>query len=284
MVLDRKTDTISHQNFKSFPDYFDRGDVLIFNNTKVIPAKLTLFKKTGGKVDVLLVGAVDETRLVWECLMQPQKGIQLGDTLFLEWQDELVPVRFEKRDEKKVLVFPEGLSVETVMETKGQMPLPPYIRRKTHEREDHERYQTILAKKAGAIAAPTAGLHFTQEILEALKNRGVEMVTVTLHVGLGTFQPIRTETVEEHVMHQEWFEIPAETAAAIRLAKKEGRRVTAVGTTSVRATESFFALSENEQKDFKPRQTRLFIYRVILSKSLTDSSRIFTSLVRPSSF
>ncbi len=247
MVLNRSAATIADSFFREFPSYFQEGDVLVLNNTKVIPARLCAQKKSGGKIEVLLVrdlppapsfvrrGGKGE---VWECLIRSMRGLKEGDEIFLG--EEKTPVRLFTEENKKYLEFPTGFSVRELMYKEGAAPLPPYIRRKEPRKEDLDRYQTIFAQKEGAIAAPTASLHFTESIFKKLRERKVEIHSLTLHVGLGTFKPILSEQIKDHEMQTEYYELAPSVIDAIYKAKKEGRPVTAVGTTVVRALESYF--------------------------------------------
>ncbi len=237
MLLDRSRQEIDHSLFKKFPDYFQKGDLLILNNTKVLPARLWAKKKTGGKIEVLLLR---EEGKVWECLLKNVRGLENGDEIFFEFEEQKIPARYFVKDEKRFLEFPAKFSVKDLMRDQGAAPLPPYIRREAPRAEDLQRYQSVFAKKEGAIAAPTASLHFTEEVFEALKSKGVEIHFITLHVGMGTFEPIRAENIEEHQMQTEYYEIAPEVVEAIQKAKQEGRPVTAVGTTVVRSLESYF--------------------------------------------
>ncbi len=240
LVLDRLSQQISHSFFKNLSDYFKKGDVLVLNNTKVLPARLSAKKKTGGLLEVFLVGAVPHSSR-WRCLISPGKGLNPGSSLFFQYQKENIEAQVvEDLGKMKVLEFPAEFSVQDLMKKEGAAPLPPYIRRKFPKAEDLLRYQSIFAEKEGAIAAPTASLHFTEEVFQKLRSKGVEIYFITLHVGLGTFQPIEVETIEDHRMQTEYYEISKQVEEALLEAKKEKRRITAVGTTVVRALESYF--------------------------------------------
>jgi len=242
LVLDRLSQQISHSFFKNLPDYFEKGEVLVLNNTKVLPARLSAKKKTGGGVEVLFVGAIHESPLQWRCLISPGKGLNPGASIFFHYQGKNVEAQvIEDLGKMKVLEFPKEFSVQDLMKKEGAAPLPPYIRRKFPKAEDLPRYQSIFAEKEGAIAAPTASLHFTEEVFERLRSKGVEIYFITLHVGLGTFQPIEVEAIEDHSMQTEYYEISSAVKEALLRAKKENRKITAVGTTVVRALESYFA-------------------------------------------
>lgn len=256
MRLDRSEKSISHHTFKDLPTFFEKGDVLVLNNTKVLPARVFAKKPTGGKVEVLFLKPLEENR--WECLVSPVKNLSEGSRLIFDFKGQSCEARLLQNNSKiKTLEFPQGFSVKDLMEAEGAAPLPPYIRRDSKRHEDRSRYQTIFAEKEGAVAAPTASLHFTPEVMEALREKGVEILYLTLHVGLGTFEPIKVEKIEEHTMQSESYEISKAVVAAIRKAKEEKRRITAVGTTVVRALESFFADAQAQTDSI--RQTRLFI-------------------------
>ncbi len=268
MVLDRVRQQIDHSLFKKLPDYFLEGDVLVLNNTKVLPARLWAKKKTGGKVEVLMVGARHASPLQWNCLIFPAKGLELASSLFFSYRGEEVEAKLVQDFGKmKVLEFPSGFSVKDLMLQEGAAPLPPYIHREFPRADDLHRYQSIFAEKDGAIAAPTASLHFTEKVFQELKNKGVEIHFITLHVGLGTFEPIRSEKIEDHEMQTEYYEISLKVLEAIQKAKQKGRSVIAVGTTVVRALESYFENSVGAPlgapkfwvQQAAPLQTNLFI-------------------------
>jgi len=240
LVLDRNHRAISHRIFRDLPEFFAPGDVLVLNNTKVIPARLFARKKTGGRVEVLFLKPLDASS--WECLISPAKGLEVGSPLYFSYRGERVEalVAFNE-PKKKSLKFPAGFSVRELMLEEGAAPLPPYIRRPEIRREDRLRYQAVFAQREGAIAAPTASLHFTEAVLQALRAKGVEILFITLHVGLGTFEPVKAERIEDHAMQTEFYEVSPEVARAIGRAKQEKRPLAAVGTTVVRALESYFA-------------------------------------------
>lgn len=234
VILDRAGGRIEHCHFSDFPSSFSEGELLVLNDSRVFPARLIGYREGGGRIECLLVKELGT--LVWECLVDGSARVRNGETLTFsenlsgEFMDEVGPTR-------KIRFRVDGSFWEEIYRI-GQVPLPTYIRRPEEFPLDRERYQTVYAEKVGSIAAPTAGFHFTHEILSRLKQRGVDIVFVTLHVGPGTFLPIRTERVEDHRMHGECYEISEATAASIRLAKREGRRLSVVGTTSVRTLES----------------------------------------------
>jgi S-adenosylmethionine:tRNA ribosyltransferase-isomerase len=234
MVLDKHTGAYTHHVFKEIIDYLEPGDCLVINNTKVIPARLIGEREeTGGKVEVLLLKRLEAD--VWETLVKPGKKCKPGARLSFGnglLRAEVLSV--EEEGNRRIRFEYEGI-FEEILDQLGQMPLPPYI---THELKDKNRYQTVYAKYEGSAAAPTAGLHFTKELLENIKKKGVEIASVTLHVGLGTFRPVKAETIEEHHMHSEFYMILPEEAEKINRAKADGHRVIAVGTTSCRTLES----------------------------------------------
>ena len=232
LVYHRDTKKIEHKIFRDIADYLKKGDVLVVNRTKVLPARLFATTKNGGAVEVLLLKrlALDE----WEVLVRPGKKCRVGAELKVNDELSLKVQGVTETGERQVKFFYEG-AFEEVLSRAGTMPLPPYIHEKL---KDPDRYQTVYCKENGSAAAPTAGLHFTDELLNKIREKGVEIVEVLLHVGLGTFRPVKTEKIEEHVMHSEYYEVSEEAAEAINAAKREGRRVIAVGTTSVRTLET----------------------------------------------
>ena len=234
MVLDRKSGEISHRHFYDIVDYLNPGDCLVMNNTRVIPARLYGTKEgSGGKIEFLLLKRLDID--TWELILRPGKKAKVGSRFVFgdgRLKAEVIEV---KDDGNRVVRFEyEGIS-EEILDSLGEMPLPPYIREKL---EDKNRYQTVYSKIEGSAAAPTAGLHFTDELLETLREKGVNTAFVTLHVGLGTFRPVSAEKIEEHKMHTEEYYMPKETADIINKTKQNGGRVICVGTTSCRTVES----------------------------------------------
>ncbi|WP_165008773.1 tRNA preQ1(34) S-adenosylmethionine ribosyltransferase-isomerase QueA [Neisseria yangbaofengii] len=219
--------------FADLPDYVEAGDVLVFNNTKVIKARLFGQKASGGKIEALIERVLDEHTALAH--VRSSKSPKPGTELIFEGGIKAVMV--ERQEELFCLRFDGTQTVYELLEQNGHLPLPPYIQRAADDKDD-SRYQTVYAKHQGAVAAPTAGLHFTDELLAALRAKGVEMAEVTLHVGAGTFQPVRVGNIADHKMHSEWFEVPSETVAVIEAAKARGNRVWSVGTTSMRALES----------------------------------------------
>ena len=236
LVLNRKTQTIEHRHFKNIVEYLKAGDVLVRNNTRVIPARLLGTKEvTLARVELLLLKQLGND--IWECLVGNARTVKVGT--FVSFGEGKLRAECLEIKEEGLRVFKmhyEGIFYE-VLDELGQMPLPPYIKEKL---EDKNRYQTVYAKINGSAAAPTAGFHFTEDIFKQLKEKGVEIVDVTLHVGLGTFRPVEVDSIEEHNMHEEYYEISEESAAKLNKAKEEGRRIIAIGTTSVRTLESNF--------------------------------------------
>ena len=233
LVMDRKTGAIDDKIFKNIKDYFQNGDVLVLNDTKVLPARIFGNKTdTDAHIEILLLKNIEGD--IWECLSRPFKRLNIGTKV--KFGDKLIGEVIEKKEEGIVLIkfSYEGIFIE-IIEQLGLMPLPPYI----HESlEDQTRYQTVYAKYLGSAAAPTAGLHFTKELLKEIEDMGVEILYVTLHVGLGTFRPVTEEDITKHVMHSEHFKMTKEVADKLNKAKDEGRKIYAVGTTSTRTLES----------------------------------------------
>lgn len=219
--------------FSALPDYLEAGDVLVFNNTKVMKARLFGAKASGGKIEALVERVLDAHTALAH--IRSSKSPKPGSGLVFE--GGIHAVMEERAGELFRLRFEDSRSVYEILEHAGRLPLPPYIERAAGDSDD-ARYQTVYAKHQGAVAAPTAGLHFTDSLLEAIRAKGVHTAEVTLHVGAGTFQPVRVENIAEHTMHSEWFDVPSETVAAIEAAQQRGGRVWAVGTTSMRALES----------------------------------------------
>ncbi len=253
LVYNREKDSIEHKHFYDIIDYLKEGDVLVRNNTKVLPARMFGFTVNGGKVEILLLKRFNLNE--WEVLVKPGKKARVGAKLTISNELSLEVVgTIEEAGSRKVKFEYDGV-FEDVISRVGEMPLPPYI---TEKLNDQNRYQTVYAKVDGSAAAPTAGLHFTDELIEKIKAKGVEIVDVLLHVGLGTFRPVKTDDILSHHMHSEYYEIDEKSAERINLAKKEGRRVIAVGTTSVRTLES--ASDENGFVRAVKDNTEIFIY------------------------
>ncbi len=230
---------IEHRRFCQLPEILRPGDLLVVNDVRVVPARLEAKRATGGAVELLMLCPSSPGAAGWRALARPARRLRAGDTLDLADGTSLRVVEVGA-DGERIVEAPTGMDMVALIDRLGCMPLPPYIHAghtESRVRLDRERYQTVYAAAPGAVAAPTAGLHFTSDLLTALRRRDVEVSSVTLHVGVGTFRPITVERVEDHVMDAEAYEIPAATAAAVRRARKEGRRVVAVGTTSVRTLE-----------------------------------------------
>ncbi len=234
LCLDKSSGQTSHRHFSELPDLLRAGDCLVLNDSRVLPARLLGCRKSGGGVELVLLRDLGEG--CWECLSRPGRKTKPGtELLFGDGELSAVVESVAEGGNRIVRFRYEGIFLE-VLERLGKMPLPPYIR---EELEDAERYQTVYSRELGSAAAPTAGLHFTKELLEKIENKGVKLCYVTLHVGLGTFRPVKEEEIEAHPMHSEFCIIPPETAEAVTEAKRQGRRVIAVGTTSCRTLESF---------------------------------------------
>lgn len=232
LVYDRTNDSVSHEHFYDLPNHLKKGDVLVINDTKVYPARLYAYTEHGGKVEILLLKRLDLNE--WECLVKPGKKAREGVKLTVNEELSLTVVSRTQTGERIIKFEYEGV-FEDILSRAGEMPLPPYIHEKL---KDRDRYQTVYCREEGSAAAPTAGLHFTPELLERIEKSGVEIVRVQLNVGLGTFRPVKCENILEHEMHVEYFNVSQESAAKINAAKREGRRVIAVGTTSVRTLET----------------------------------------------
>jgi len=232
--LDKKTGEICHKHFYELPDFLKEGDCLVLNNSRVLPARLLGSRSTGGGVELVLLQDVGEDR--WKCLVRPGRKMKPGTQLVFGNGELTAEVEANSDGGTRIIKFNySGIFLE-VLESLGKMPLPPYIK---EELSDSERYQTVYSKEPGSAAAPTAGLHFTPELIEQIKAKGVKVCYVTLHVGLGTFRPVKEDEIENHEMHSEFCIIPEETAQLINQTKAEGGRVIAVGTTSCRTLESF---------------------------------------------
>ena len=234
MVLNRETGEIQHKHFYDVIDYLNPGDCLVMNDSRVLPARLMGHRPTGGVVEVLLLR--DLGNKCWECLCKPGRKMQVGNEVIFGDGELTAVVREVQEDGNRVVEFRyEGIFLE-VLERLGKMPLPPYIK---EELQDQERYQTVYSRELGSAAAPTAGLHFTKELLQRIADMGVKIGYVTLHVGLGTFRPVKEDEIEDHPMHSEFCIIPEETARMVNETKANGGRVVCIGTTSCRTVESF---------------------------------------------
>ncbi len=252
LVYNRATDKVEHRIFHDIKDYLKKGDVLVVNNTKVLPARIYAHTEHGGRVEVLLLKRISALR--WEVLVKPGKKCRPGTHLVVDEGLSLTVSSVTESGERIVDFECEGV-FEEALERVGSMPLPPYIHEKLR---DKNRYQTVYAKTDGSAAAPTAGLHFTPQLLQEIKDMGVEVAEVLLHVGLGTFRPVKEDAVTDHKMHSEYFEVSQSAADIINRAKREGRRVIAVGTTSVRTLES--AAAEDGTLSPCRGNTSIFIY------------------------
>ncbi|WP_457625335.1 tRNA preQ1(34) S-adenosylmethionine ribosyltransferase-isomerase QueA [Persephonella sp.] len=241
MVLDRKSRSIRHRIFRDITEYLEEGDLLVLNDTKVIPARLIGKKETGAKIEIFLLRPFCDNE--WEVLIKNIKRLKAGQKVIIgeDFYAELI----EKYEEGKARVRLHGEDINALIKKYGHIPLPPYIEREDEEK-DKELYQTVFAKKEGAVASPTAGLHFTENLLEKLEKKGVKKAFCTLHVGLGTFRPIQTEDITKHKMHEEFYQIPEKTIKMIQETKKRGKKVVAVGTTVVRTLETY-ALTEKKE-------------------------------------
>ena len=254
MVLDRKTGEIEHKHFSDIIDYLEEGDTLVLNDTKVLPARLIGEKvDTGAVIEILLLKNIEGDD--WECLVKPARRIKVGTVV--SFGDGLLKAQCIKELDQGIRHFKliyEGILLE-ILEKLGTMPLPPYIHEKL---ADQTRYQTVYAREVGSAAAPTAGLHFTKELLERIKDKGINIAFVTLHVGLGTFRPVSVSSVEEHEMHSEYYHMNKKTAELLIKTKKEGHRIISVGTTSTRTLESIMT----KYHEFRECSgwTNIFIY------------------------
>ena len=254
MVLDKKTGEIEHRKFHDILEYLNEGDTLVLNNTRVLPARLIGEKEeTGGKIEFLLLKRIEGDK--WEGLAKPGRKAKVG-TVFTFGEGKLKAIVREIGEEgNRIIEFKYDGIFEQVLDELGQMPLPPYIHEKL---EDKERYQTVYSKEKGSAAAPTAGLHFTEELLKEIKDKGVNIAYLTLHVGLGTFRPVKVDDVNNHVMHSEYYHLDKENAELINKTKEAGKRVIAVGTTSSRTLETIG--DENGRVREQSGWTDIFIY------------------------
>ncbi len=253
LVMDRETGKVEHKHFFDIIDYLQPGDCLVMNDSRVLPARLLGHRETGGAIEVLLLRDLGDKK--WECLCKPGRKMQVGGKVSFGNGELTATVVEVREDGNRVIEFHyEGIFLE-VLERLGKMPLPPYIKA---ELQDQERYQTVYSKEVGSAAAPTAGLHFTTQLLDKIRQKGVKTAFVTLHVGLGTFRPVKAEEVTEHHMHSELCMINAETAKVLNETKAAGGQVICVGTTSCRTLESLVC----EDGHFEPKSswTDIFIY------------------------
>ena len=253
LVMDRNTGVIAHKHFYDVIDYLQPGDCLVMNDSRVLPARLLGHRPTGGAVEVLLLRDLGEKK--WECLCKPGRKMQVGHEVIFGNGELTATVVAVQEDGNRVVEFHyEGIFLE-VLERLGKMPLPPYIKA---ELQDQERYQTVYSREVGSAAAPTAGLHWTNELLEKARNKGVKIAFVTLHVGLGTFRPVKAEEINQHHMHSELCMISRETAEILNATKTNGGRIICVGTTSCRTLESL--VNEDGSFEEKSKWTEIFIY------------------------
>ncbi len=253
LVLDRETGETQHRHFYDIVDFLQPGDCLVMNNSRVLPARLLGHRPTGGAVEVLLLRDLGDKK--WECLCKPGRKMQVGNEVVFGNGELTAVVTDVREDGNRVVEFRyEGIFLE-VLERLGKMPLPPYIKA---ELPDQERYQTVYSKEVGSAAAPTAGLHFTNELLDQIRQKGIKTAFVTLHVGLGTFRPVKAESIAEHHMHSELCMISNETASVLNETRATGGRIVCVGTTSCRTLESLV----NDDGSFEPKSkwTEIFIY------------------------
>ena len=251
--FDRETGTVEHRIFRDLDSILREGDVLVINNTKVIPARIFGNDDKGRAYEILLLKRLDYTD--WEVILKPARKAKIGSQITISEELKLTVMDIKPDNGVRIVKFDFDGVFEDILDRVGNMPLPPYI---TEKLEDKTRYQTVYAKHDGSAAAPTAGLHFTPELMERLKSKGVETVEVLLHVGLGTFRPVKAQNILEHAMHEEYYQVSEEAADKINSAIKEGRRVIAVGTTSVRTLES--ASTEDGYVKAGEGNTNIFIY------------------------
>ncbi len=254
MVIDRHSGRIEHTLFANIGKYFNPGDALVINTTKVIPARLNARRKSGGQVEIFLLQHLAENR--WEALLKPARRIHPGESLLFESSDVHAVILETKSDGSRIIEFQGVTNFFDWLDKAGRTPLPPYIKRPVSAL-DNNRYQTVFADQNGAVAAPTAGLHFTPDLLNQLMERGIAIVRVLLHVGLGTFRPVQTERIQEHQMHPEFFAVSPDAAEIINSTRRNGNRIIATGTTSVRALES---AAHNGNLKATSDWTRIFIF------------------------
>lgn len=257
LSLDGPTGQLTHGTFTDLLDKLKPGDLLVFNNTRVIPARLYGRKASGGKIELLVERMLDETRVLAH--IRASKAPKPGAELLLGDDESVQATMVARHDALFEVKFNDERPVLDILNAIGHMPLPPYIERPDEE-ADRELYQTVYSQKPGAVAAPTAGLHFDEPLLAALREKGIEMAFVTLHVGAGTFQPVRVDSIEDHIMHSEYAEVPQEVVDAVLAAKARGNNVVAVGTTSVRSLESAAQAAKNSLIEPFFGDTQIFIY------------------------
>jgi S-adenosylmethionine:tRNA ribosyltransferase-isomerase len=262
LVYDKKDKKHCHKKFSDIVSYLEKGDVLVINDTKVMPARLRGYKKTGAKAEVLLLKEIEKNK--WKCLVKPGAKLKTGAEIVFN-KNIICKIIDCCEDGARIVEFLCDKDIKEVLDKIGEMPLPPYIKRDKKVKQDFEQYQTVYSDKTGAVAAPTAGLHFTKEILDKIAKKGVIIAPVTLHVGIGTFKPVEVENILDHKMHYEEYSITKETIDKINKAKKNGKRIFAVGTTSARVLESVSLKSHscegiNLENNNSYSTTNLFIY------------------------
>ena len=255
MVLQRRTGETDHRSFKDITKYLNSNDLLVMNNTRVLPARIIGKKETGGRIEMLLIPSWNGTKGEWKALIKGSAKVKRGARI--RFEQGIEGEVEELKDGKGKISFSYQGEVMNILEKIGHIPLPPYIKR-ADEPSDGERYQTVFADRNGSIAAPTAGLHFTHPLIQSLKENGVRTTTITLHIGVGTFSPVKTHDIEDHTMEAEWIEISEEAAREIDETKTRGGKVIAVGTTTTRALESFSNGKEGVRSG--KGMTSLFIY------------------------
>ena len=253
LVLDKESGKIQHEKFNNLIDHLKPSDILIVNNTKVIPARLFGTKSTGAKVEVFLLEQKTENR--WECLVKPGRKLQIGAEITFNEELKAKIINHAEEGGRIVEFYWEG-NFWNILEDIGNVPLPPYIRRESTNK-DKETYQTVYAQERGSVAAPTAGLHFTKPLMKQIREKGIEILEVILHVGLGTFRPVKTDDIKDHIMHSEHCQISEDVAAKINQAKRDSKRIIAVGTTTTRTLESF---AENGNLNSGSHWTEIFLY------------------------
>lgn len=244
MVLSRFGQTIEHRYFYDIEEYLSSNDLLVINNTKVIPARIFGRKETGAKIEIFLLKSINNT--TWQCLLRPQKRISPGNKVIL---NDNISIKVIELDEEGKWLIETPEDFEMLLNKIGNIPLPPYIKREreySSSQEDKERYQTVYASKPGAVAAPTAGLHFSHEIVNKLQRKGIKTAEVTLHVGLGTFKPLKCENLKDHYMHSEYYEISEQSSELISQYNCKDKRIIAVGTTSIRTLETVAAINNGK--------------------------------------
>jgi len=253
LVLDKATGRVEHEKFNNIIEHLKPSDILVVNNTKVIPARLFGYKTTGAKVEVFLLE--QKTDSSWECLVKPGRKLQIGAEIV--FNEKLKAKIINHADEGgRIVEFYWDGNFWNILEEIGNVPLPPYIKRESTEK-DKETYQTVYAQERGSVAAPTAGLHFTKPLMQQIREKGIEILEVVLHVGLGTFRPVKTDDIKDHTMHSEHCQISEDVALKINQAKKTGRRIIVVGTTTTRTLESF---AGNRQLNSGSHWTEIFLY------------------------